>query len=633
MHFKTGLGIVFFILATACVAQKRPIEVKPYTINTTYEKLKKDYPFITPIAQLKEGNFNAEENVTYTNVAGKALKADVYYPKNSETNNPAILLVFGGGWISGSKENVRPLAQHFADNGYVAMTADYRLSTEAQYPAAVLDLKEAVRWMRKNAEKYQIDPERIAILGNSAGAQLATLVGATGYSSIYGSQDFDISDAVQAIINVDGIVSFIHPEAEESEIAGQWLGGLKNENPQNWKEASPLEYVDSTTPPTLFINSTMPRFHAGRDDMISILNQHGIYNEVHTIPGTPHSFWLIHPWFEKTLQYSLAFLDRVFKAEKPEIYRNISVAQDGSGDFTKIQEAINSTRDLGPGYVRIHIENGTYNEKITIPAWKRKIALIGEDRDKVIIVNTDYSGLVNQVTGEEFNTFTTATLKVEGRDFYAENLTIQNTWCQKGQAVALHAAGDRSIFKNCKLLGCQDTFYTAGEDNRILVQDSYIEGTTDFIFGQATAFFENCEIKSLSNSYITAASTPAFQQYGYVFSGCNLTASTDVDQVYLGRPWRPYAKTVFLNTRMGSHIRPEGWEVWDGDAMFPHKERSVFYAEYNSMGPGANPDKRVWWSHQLYEKELEQYAKNSVLNGTDAWDFENTLKLFKNKKD
>ena len=629
-RFALKFFIILFLIGFVCRAQKKEGEVRKYSIATTYEKLKKDYSFIKPIKELSTEAFDKQEDIVYRSIGDSDLKADVYFPKNSKENTPAILLVFGGGWLSGSKANVKPMAQHFAKNGYVAVTAEYRLSTEAVYPAAVNDLKAAIRWMRDHAKELHIDTNKIAILGNSAGAQLATLVGVTGNSKIYKNAQDTTSDAVQAILNIDGIVSFTHPESEEGTIAAKWLNGSKSENPKNWEEASPLNYVNSQTPPTLFINSTQPRFHAGRDDMLKILNDNSIYNEVHALPNTPHSFWLMQPWFDKTLQYSLAFLDRVFKAETAKVYREIEVAKDGSGDFKSIQEAITSTRDLGPDWVKIYIKNGTYREKIDVPAWKRKIALIGESRDGVILVNADYSGKKDSITGKVHNTFTSYTLKVEGQDFYAENLTIQNTWCERGQAVALHTAGDRSIFKNCKILGCQDTVYTAGENNRVLFDSCYIEGTTDFIFGQATAFFDGCEIKSLVNSYVTAASTPAMQQYGYVFIDCKLTAASNVTQVYLGRPWRPYAKTVFINTQLGAHIVPQGWDVWDGDAMFPHKERTVFYAEYNSFGAGANPEERVWWSHQLYEEDVNRYSKDLVLAGHDNWKPQSIFSIINN---
>jgi acetyl esterase/lipase len=188
------------------------------------------------------------------------------------------------------------------------------LSPEAKYPAAVIDLKDALRWMKNNAEKYKLNINQIAVLGTSAGAQLATLVGVTPNSELYKEENESISSEVQAIVNIDGIVSFIHPEASaEGKVAELWLDGSRDENPKNWKEASPLEYVDKNTPPILFINSSRPRFHAGRDDMIKILNKNNIYSEVHTLKDSPHSFWLLQPWFQPTLAYTVSFLNKIFK--------------------------------------------------------------------------------------------------------------------------------------------------------------------------------------------------------------------------------------------------------------------------------------------------------------------------------
>ncbi|MDT0677865.1 pectinesterase family protein [Autumnicola musiva] len=597
-------------------------EIKPYTIQGTYEKLKKDYPFISPVQPLSSENIIAEEDVVYKKTAKKDLKADVYRPNvESAEKFPGVLLIHGGGWLTGSKENERVMAQHLADNGYVAITAAYRLGTEAIYPAGVLDLKDAVKWMRQNAEKYHINPDKIAVLGASAGGQLAALLGVTPDAEIYKTENKDFSDKVQAIVNVDGVASFIHPEAEEGWMAGTWLGGSKDEKPETWAAASPLEYVDENTPPTLFINSSYPRFHAGRDDMTKILDRENIYNEVHTLEQSPHSFWLMHPWFEETLNLTTAFLDRVLKnsSSSKEAYREITVAKDGSGDFSKIQEAINSTRDLGPGEVIIHIKNGTYNEKLEIPSWKHQLSLIGESKDKTIIVNDDFSGKMNPQTGKEHSTFTSYTVLVQGDDIKIENLSIKNSSCGEGQAVALHVEGDRFIIKDCNILGCQDTIYTATEGSRQLYLDCYIEGTTDFIFGEATALFKNCTIKSLKDSYVTAAATPQNQEFGYVFINCRLIAAEGVNEVYLGRPWRPYAKTVFINTELGEHIVAEGWNPWKGDEMFPNKERTTYYAEYNSSGPGAAPNKRVGWSHQLSEKEANKYSLKNIFSNTEDW--------------
>jgi len=597
-------------------------EIKPYTIETTYEKWKKDFPFVRPVEPIASERILAKENVVYKSVDGKELKADVYIPNNAKDRKyPAVLLIHGGGWLTGSKENERVMAQHLALYGYVGITASYRLGTEAEYPAAVLDLKAAAKWMRRNADSLQIDPNKIAVLGASAGAQLATLLGVTPDSETYQTGDAKISDKFQAIINLDGVVSFVHPEAQEGWMAGTWFGGSKSEKPELWKEASPLEYVDEQTPPTLFINSSYPRFHAGRDDMISLMSKNNIYSEVHTLENSPHSFWLLHPWFQQTLNLSLNFLDKIFSnsSSVKETYREITVAKDKSAEFVSIQEAINSTRDLGPGEVVIKIKNGTYNEKLEIPSWKHQLTLIGESRDQTIVNNNDFSGKMNPQTNEEFSTFNSYTVLVRGDDVKIENLTIKNSSCGEGQAVALHVEGDRFVIKNSNILGCQDTIYTATGGSRQLYLDCYIEGTTDFIFGQATAVFKNCTIHSLKNSYITAAATPQDQEFGYVFMDCELTAAEDVTEVYLGRPWRPFANTVFLNAELGAHIVAEGWDPWSGDKMFPHKEETTYYAEFNSQGSGASEGTRVNWSHQLTSEQAAEYTLQNIFSNQNDW--------------
>lgn len=321
---KTYIILFAFICLTiSSVYSQKKEDYKPYTIENTYQKLKKYYPDITPIQPLVSNEINYKENVVYKKTKTSKLKLDVYSPKTNDCKEtfPAVLLIHGGGWLVGSKENERILAQHLALNGYVGVSVTYRLGFEATYPAAVNDLKDAIVWMKKHAKKHNINPDKIAVLGASAGAQLATLLGVTPNSPLYEPHK-KFSDEVQAIINVDGVVSFIHPEAAaeskpgKASMAGIWLNGEKEENFKIWKEASPLEYVNAHTPPTLFINSAQPRFHAGRDDMISILNEHQIYNEIHTIPDSPHSFWLMHPWFETTLNYTVNFLNKVFKDEK-----------------------------------------------------------------------------------------------------------------------------------------------------------------------------------------------------------------------------------------------------------------------------------------------------------------------------
>lgn len=319
----------------------------------------------------------------------------------------------------------------------------------------------------------------------------------------------------------------------------------------------------------------------------------------------------------------VAFL--TIKAQAQVLPSSLTVAQDGSGDYKTIQEAVNSARDLGQWTVKIFIKNGVYKEKLVIPSWKTKIHLIGESKEGTIITGNDYSGQQYEDGKKDpygylkHSTYTSYTVLVQGNDFRAENLTIQNTAGRVGQAVALHVEGDRAVILNCRLLGNQDTLYTATGTSRQYYRDCYIEGTTDFIFGEATVVFQNCTIKSLSNSYITAAGTTPYQKFGYVFFDCKLIADPAATKVYLGRPWRPYAKTVFIRTEMDNHIVPEGWNPWKGDKMFPDKEKTTLYAEYSSYGAGANAADRISWSKQLPKRELKKYTLNNIFSGSISW--------------
>lgn len=248
-------------------------------------------------------------------------------------------------------------------------------------------------------------------------------------------------------------------------------------------------------------------------------------------------------------------------------------------------------------------------------SWTSEISFIGESRENTILTYDDYSGKPGSI---KIGTSNSYTVLIEGNDFYAENLTFQNTAGPVGQALALNINADRVIINNCSLLGNQDTLFTSAGGKVNYFKDCYIEGTTDFIFGDATTLFENCTIHSKKNSYITAASTRQESSFGYVFKNCKLTADENTTQVYLGRPWKSYAKTVFMNCEMGKHIRPEGWHNWSK----PDAEKTAFYAEYNCSGPGFQPEKRVAWSHQLTKEEAKKYTIENILGS----DFSKTIK-------
>lgn len=293
---------------------------------------------------------------------------------------------------------------------------------------------------------------------------------------------------------------------------------------------------------------------------------------------------------------------------------NFVVAQDGSGDFTTVQAAINAVPDYRKaGPTRIYIKKGMYKEKIVIAESKQNVQLIGEDG--AVLTYDDYAQKPN-IFGEGKGTSGSGSIYIFGPDFLAVNITFENTSGPVGQAVACHVAGDRAVFRRCRFLGFQDTLYTFGENTREYYEDCYIEGTVDFIFGKATAVFNRCELRSKrTGGFLTAPATPQGSNYGYVFYDCKLTADEGVEagSVWLSRPWRPYGKTVFIRCEMGQHIRPEGWNNWGKT----DNERTAYYAEYQCYGKGADTSRRVAWSHQL--KDANAYVMTNILKGADGW--------------
>ena len=313
----------------------------------------------------------------------------------------------------------------------------------------------------------------------------------------------------------------------------------------------------------------------------------------------------------------------VLAANKYDNPDTLVVSRDGTGGFRTIDEAIEVCRAFMDYTKVIYVKKGVYKEKLIIPSWLTNITICGEDRDNTIITWDDHAnikmpvgGLDSEaaVKGKPMGTFRTYTLKVQGSYITLKDITIENNAAKLGQAVALHTEGDHILVQNCRLLGNQDTVYTGVGGTRVAFYDCYIEGTTDFIFGPSIAWFQNCEIHSKANSYITAASTPTGQKYGYVFYKCRLTADKDVDKVYLGRPWRPFAATIFMDCELGKHIRPGGWHNWNNTK----NEETARYAEYGNKGEGSSTKNRVKWSKQLSKKEA---AKVTLLDafGEDCW--------------
>jgi len=300
----------------------------------------------------------------------------------------------------------------------------------------------------------------------------------------------------------------------------------------------------------------------------------------------------------------------------------IVVARDGTGQFRSVGEAIEVCRAFMDYHKVIFVKRGTYKEKLIIPSWVQNIEILGENAEHTVITYDDHANILmdnsqlSTLNSQlKLGTFRTYTLRVDGSDITLRNITIENNSARLGQAVALHIEGDRVRVIGCRLIGHQDTVYTGKARSRVWFQDCYICGTTDFIFGPATAWFERCHIHSLANSYITAASTPQEVSYGYVFSHCKLTAEDGIDKVYLGRPWRPYAYTLFIYCELDNHIRPEGWENWRN----PDNERTARYYEYGNTGPGARTTQRVSWSHQLTKREAEAITPAAIFHTDTDW--------------
>lgn len=328
MQRYTFLLLILVITFGADAQMTAGLTGKPdtsYTTNSAYLSSRKAYPNIEVVKEFHSKTVREKRNISYCTLGERKLLLDAFYPsKKSKGKRTAIMIIYGGGWRSGNRTQHYPLAQHLADRGYVCFTPEYRLSTEALYPAAVYDLKAAIRWIHAHAKKYNIDTSRISVLGFSAGGELAAFIGATNGDTAFEKNPCHerYSSRVQAIVDLDGTLSFVHPESGEGDdskkisAATYWFGYSKRDNPELWKAASPLTHAGPHTPPTLFINSSISRMHAGRDDFIKVLTAHHIFTEVKTFESSPHAFPLFHPWFEPMVNYVDEFLRTVFPPSK-----------------------------------------------------------------------------------------------------------------------------------------------------------------------------------------------------------------------------------------------------------------------------------------------------------------------------
>ncbi len=326
--FRESSILVFIVVCLSSIntnAQSlEGITGKPDTSYTTYsawQQMKKSFPEVAIVQESHYSDVAEKKGITFCTINHRNLLIDAFMPKEKTSDKRiAVIMIHGGGWRSGNRSQHYPLVESLAHLGYVCFTPEYRLSTDALFPAAVYDIKAAIRWVKVNASKYHVDTSKIVIAGFSSGGELAAFMGTTGNIPLFEGCDCSngATTNVAAAVDIDGTLSFVNSESGEGDdsrhtsAATYWFGYPKKGNEVLWEAASPLSYVSAQTPPTMFINSSLARMHAGREDYIHVLDSNHIYSEVHGFKDAPHSFCLFNPWFEPTVNYIDGFLKKVF---------------------------------------------------------------------------------------------------------------------------------------------------------------------------------------------------------------------------------------------------------------------------------------------------------------------------------
>ena len=548
-------------------------------------------------------------DVQYGIVEGEKLLLDAFVPAEGDLH-PIVILVHGGGWVGGDKQDMSLLYHSLIESDFTWFSINYRLAPQFRWPACLDDVQTAIQWVKAHANEYKGDPNKIALVGYSAGGHLACMAA--------------IREPVQAVVGLAAPVDHLSDSNRRGGASEcmQKLLDCQAEIDSNVKkklnDISPINYLTAELPPFLLIHGTADRsvpysqsinFQAG-------LKKLNVPCDLITIKEAPHR---ITEWNNSGEDFRPAFAQWLSKTlTKSKLSgadlqcKTITVSQDGKGDFKSVQAAIDSVQDYSEQKTVIEIEPGIYKEKIVIPRSKRNIYLKGKNAHKTVLTYDLYAG-IKDANGKEIGTFRTPSVTIEADDITAEKITFENSAGDVGQAVAMAVLGDRIVFRDCRFLGWQDTLLD--QSGRHYYENCYIDGHCDFIFGGGTAFFEKCHIHCLSASYITAASTPEHQKYGYIFSNCKITGEPEKSEVYLGRPWRDYAYVLFMNCNMADMIRSQGWHNWSK----PHREKTSRYYEYNNTGPGANLKGRVSWSRLLTDEQVQEITISNVLAGDDGW--------------
>lgn len=557
-----------------------------------------------------------KRDVEYGEAGGERLLLDVNVPDGAGPF-PVVILIHGGGWGSGDKAgsdkpgngaDITPWFAPLSDAKFTWFSINYRLAPAHRWPACLEDVKTAIRWVKANAATYKGDAAQVALFGHSAGGQLACLAGLVA----------DDATKVQAVVGFAPATDFEQELAARGGISKglrDLFGCTEEANEENLallREASPINRIGPVLPHFLLVHGTADKSVPFRQSLNfqAKVRAAGGTCDLLAIKDAPHR---LLRWAEHDPEFMAKAIEWTRKALAPEVKVPV-VAADGTGDFRTVQEAINASPQTSSSEHpwTIRIKAGTYKERLYIQREKRFLHLRGDD-PATTIVTFDLHANLPGPDGKNLGTFRTPTAQIDADDFTAENLTFENSAGPVGQALAIRIDGDRHIYRHCRFLGWQDTVFT--NRGRHYFEDCEIAGHVDFIFGAGTDWFERCAIRCLKNGYITAASTPQEIPFGFIFHRCTIAGAIPEVRTYLGRPWRPFAATLFLECELGEVVRPEGWHNWGKSG----REATTRYAEYGSTGPGANPSARVSWAQCPAAGEAAAVTPAKVLAGADGW--------------
>ncbi|MFT3831082.1 MAG: pectinesterase family protein [Opitutaceae bacterium] len=573
------------------------------------------FVFVVALAA-SSGRAEIRRDVEYGTAAGVALRLDANIP-DGDGPFPVAILVHGGGWSGGDKAgsdkpgngaDITPWFAPLTESKFTWFSINYRLAPEHRWPACIDDVVTAIRWVKAHAAEFKGDPARIALFGHSAGGQLVCLAA------------LDAADDLR----VQSVVGFAPVTDFEQDLAAR--GGLSTSlqqlhgRPQAvtpealalLRETSPLNHVKAGAPHFLLVHGSADRTVPLAQSLAfqAKLRAHGSTCDLLEVKDAGHGLLALAKADPEIMAKAIEWTRKALMTTTG----GTTVAADGSGDFRSVQEAINASpqNSTAAHPWTIRVKPGVYKERLYIQREKRFLRLIGEDA-ATTIVSFDLHANVPGPDGKPIGTFRTPSTQVDADDFTAENLTFANSAGPVGQALAIRVDGDRHVYRRCRFEGWQDTILV--NRGRHYFEECVIAGHVDFIFGAGTDWFERCEIRCLRDGYITAASTPAEASFGYVFNRCRVVGATPEVRTYLGRPWRPFAATLFLDCELGAVVRPEGWHNWGK----PERERTTRYAEFGSTGEGASAGARVAWAKTPSAEEAAAVTVPRVLAGNDGW--------------